>query len=64
MAESRCEGVEDDGRLVGGGHGGREGADGEDFEKFGDVVAVCLVPVRFQGFEYRGSGLFFETGLS
>ena len=45
MAESRCESVEDDSRLVGGSHGGREGADGEDFEKFGDVVAVCLVLV-------------------
>ena len=43
VAEAGRQGVEHDARLAGGRHGGGEGADGEDLEELGDVVAVCLV---------------------
>jgi hypothetical protein len=64
VAESRCKRVENDGWFARGNHSGREAADGEDFEEFGDVVAICLVFGRFQGFENFRRILLFETRLS
>lgn len=63
VAETRCEGIEDDLGLPRRGHCWSQFAHGEDFKQFGDIIPVGLVFRGLEGGEDLGCELFSERSL-